>query len=70
MDEHLSANYDADKLPPGKLSTKGVGATAPDLSGSKTLEDGVIVPLGKPKEQKGSKIRMRYVVGVDFKYRK
>ncbi|XP_050235660.1 poly [ADP-ribose] polymerase 2 [Mercurialis annua] len=84
MAEHLSANYDADKLPPGKLSTKGVGETAPDLLGAKTLEDGVIVPLGKPKAQKGSKgallynefivynvaqIRMRYVVQVDFKYR-
>ncbi|KAK9281901.1 hypothetical protein L1049_004808 [Liquidambar formosana] len=34
MAELLSANSSADKLPQGKLSTKGVGATAPDLSGS------------------------------------
>ena len=33
-------------------STKGVGATAPDPSEAQTLDDGVIVPLGKPKEQK------------------
>lgn len=30
-------------------STKGVGSTAPDKSKAKSLEDGVVVPLGKPK---------------------
>ncbi|OAY61835.1 poly [ADP-ribose] polymerase 2-A [Manihot esculenta] len=85
MAELLNANYDADKLPHGKLSTKGVGATAPDLSGAKILDDGVIVPLGKPEEQEGPKgtllyneyivynvdqIRMRYVVQVNFKFKK
>ncbi|KAK4406998.1 Poly [ADP-ribose] polymerase 2 [Sesamum angolense] len=80
----LTANYDADKLPAGKLSTKGVGATAPDLSEALTLEDGVVVPLGTPKEQPGPKgsllyneyivynveqIRMRYLVQVYFKYK-
>ncbi|KAJ6879992.1 hypothetical protein NC652_033359 [Populus alba x Populus x berolinensis] len=84
MAELLCANYDADKLPSGKLSTKGVGRTAPDLSDAKALEDGVVVPLGKPKEQQGSKgsllyneyivynvgqIRMRYVVQVNFNYK-
>ncbi|KAJ9171804.1 hypothetical protein P3X46_015118 [Hevea brasiliensis] len=84
MAELLHADYDADKLPHGKLSTKGVGATAPDLSGAKKLEDGVIVPLGKPKKQGGPKgtllyneyivynvdqIRMRYAVQVNFKYK-
>ncbi|KAD3338172.1 hypothetical protein E3N88_33693 [Mikania micrantha] len=77
MAELLTANYDADKLPPGKLSTKGVGTTAPDMSEIETLEDGVVVPLGRPKKQLSSKasllyneyiaynvdqIRMRYVV--------
>ncbi|XP_051118900.1 poly [ADP-ribose] polymerase 2 [Andrographis paniculata] len=69
MAELLSANYDADKLPTGKLSTKGVGATAPDPSEAKTLDDGVVVPLGKPKEQqhqaggaKGSLLYNEYIV--------
>ncbi|KAK2965174.1 hypothetical protein RJ640_019929, partial [Escallonia rubra] len=84
MAELLTTKYDADQLPKGKLSTKGVGATAPDFSKVETLEDGVVVPLGKPKEQKGLKgsllyneyivynvdqIRMRYVVHVNFNYR-
>ncbi|XP_069144296.1 poly [ADP-ribose] polymerase 2-like isoform X2 [Solanum lycopersicum] len=82
MNELLSANYDADKLPWGKLSTKGVGATAPDPKASQILEDGVIVPLGNPKNQRkqGSllynefivynveQIRMRYVIQVEFNY--
>ncbi|KAL5996166.1 Poly [ADP-ribose] polymerase 2 [Asimina triloba] len=55
MEELLSANYNADKLPKGKLSTKGVGATAPDPSDFQMLEDGTIVPCGQPKEQEGPK---------------
>ncbi|XP_073144779.1 poly [ADP-ribose] polymerase 2 isoform X2 [Henckelia pumila] len=84
MAELLAANYNADRLPPGKLSTKGVGGTAPDIKEARTLEDGVVVPLGKPKAQPGSKvsllyneyivynveqIKMRYVVHVNFKFR-
>ncbi|KAL0435900.1 UNVERIFIED_CONTAM: Poly [ADP-ribose] polymerase 2 [Sesamum radiatum] len=57
MAELLTNNYDADKLPAGKLSTKGVGATAPDLSEALTLEDGVVVPLGTPREQPGPKLQ-------------
>ncbi|KAK1428165.1 hypothetical protein QVD17_16993 [Tagetes erecta] len=85
MAELLTANYNADKLPPGKLSTKGVGATAPDMSETETLEDGAVVPLGRPKQQLSSKasllyneyiaynvdqIRMRYVVHVNFNFKK
>ncbi|KAI3682761.1 hypothetical protein L1987_82991 [Smallanthus sonchifolius] len=85
MAELLTANYDADKLPQGKLSTKGVGATAPDMSEIETLDDGVVVPLGRPKKQLSSKasllyneyitynvdqIRMRYVVHVNFNFKK
>lgn len=82
--ELLTANYNADNLPQGKLSTKGVGATAPDMSESEILEDGVVVPLGRPKQQLSSKagsllyneyiaynvdqIRMRYVVQVNFNF--
>lgn len=83
MAELLAANYDANILPPGKLSTKGVGGTAPDIREAQTLEDGVVVPLGKPKKQPGPKvsllyneyivynveqIKMRYVVHVNFKF--
>ncbi|KAJ8557738.1 hypothetical protein K7X08_004504 [Anisodus acutangulus] len=83
MNELLLANCNADKLPLGKLSTKGVGATAPDFEKAQKLEDGVIVPLGNSKEQpkyKGSllyneyivynveQIRMRYVIQVEFNY--
>ncbi|XVF80597.1 hypothetical protein PTKIN_Ptkin15bG0086500 [Pterospermum kingtungense] len=84
MAELLQPKSDADKLPDGKLSTKGVGATAPDPSEAQTLNDGVIVPLGKPKEQKREgallyneyivynvdQIKMRYLVQVNFKYTK
>nr|XP_028943594.1 poly [ADP-ribose] polymerase 2-like [Malus domestica] len=31
-------------------STKGVGGTEPDFSEAQLLDDGVVVPLGKPKE--------------------
>ncbi|KAL6500309.1 Poly [ADP-ribose] polymerase 2 [Orobanche hederae] len=84
MAELLTANYEADKLPAGKLSTKGVGSTAPDLSEAATLENGLVVPLGRPKEQPGPKgalcyneyivynveqIRMRYIVNVNFNFK-
>ncbi|XP_007199613.2 poly [ADP-ribose] polymerase 2 isoform X2 [Prunus persica] len=83
MAELLTAKYDADKLPEGKLSTKGVGGTEPDLSQARLLDDGVVVPLGKPKENSEPKgallyneyivynveqIRMRYVVQVNFHF--
>ncbi|XP_057782300.1 poly [ADP-ribose] polymerase 2 isoform X2 [Salvia miltiorrhiza] len=84
MAELLTANYHADQLPPGKLSTKGVGSTAPDSSEMQTLKDGVVVPIGRPKEQPGPKgsllyneyivynaeqIRMRYLVQVNFNFK-
>ncbi|MBA0831950.1 hypothetical protein Goarm_016375, partial [Gossypium armourianum] len=64
MAELLQAKSDADKLPDGKLSTKGVGATAPDPSEAQSLDDGVVVPLGKPKEQKrkGALLYNEYIV--------
>lgn len=37
-------------------STKGVGGTAPDFSEAQALEDGLIVPLGKPKKNLGMKV--------------
>ncbi|CAN6693718.1 unnamed protein product [Malus baccata var. baccata] len=84
MAELLAAKYDADKLPVGKLSTKGVGGTEPDSSKVESLDDGVMVPLGQQKENtshEGSlrhneyivynveQIRMRYVVQVNFNFK-
>ncbi|KAL5561434.1 hypothetical protein UlMin_031181 [Ulmus minor] len=84
MAELHCAKCDADKLPEGKLSTKGVGRTAPDLSEARTLDDGVLVPGGKPKENPNheghllyneyivynvEQIKMRYVVQVNFNYK-
>uniref|UniRef100_A0A6V7PG07 Poly [ADP-ribose] polymerase n=1 Tax=Ananas comosus var. bracteatus TaxID=296719 RepID=A0A6V7PG07_ANACO len=84
MNELLFSDYNADKLPKGKLSTKGVGKTAPDMSESMTLEDGVVVPQGTPKEDRFAKgtllyneyivynvnqIKMRYVIHVNFNFK-
>lgn len=84
MEELLYAKYDADNLPAGKLSTKGIGATAPDLSESLVLDGGVVVPFGKPVQKSSAKgsllyneyivynvdqIRMRYVLQVNFNYK-
>ncbi|XP_052186181.1 poly [ADP-ribose] polymerase 2 isoform X1 [Diospyros lotus] len=86
MAELVEANYDADKLPEGKMSTKGVGSTAPEFSEAQMLEAGTIVPLGKPKEQPAGpqgallyneyivynvdQIRMRYIVQVNFNFKR
>ncbi|PIA61335.1 hypothetical protein AQUCO_00300704v1 [Aquilegia coerulea] len=82
MAEVLFPNSNAGQLPEGKLSIKGIGSRVPDSSEFKVLEDGVIVPLGKPKmqPQQGSflfneyvvynvdQIRMRYVIHVNFNF--
>ncbi|CAI9105413.1 OLC1v1004328C3 [Oldenlandia corymbosa var. corymbosa] len=60
MVELVNADYNADKLPQGKLSTKGVGQTAPDLSEAQVLDDNVIVPLGRPKEQRSTRASLLY----------
>lgn len=85
MNELLNADYDANNLPKGKLSTKGVGQMAPNIAESKIIDDGVVVPLGKPKEEpskRGSllyneyivynvdQIRMRYVLHVSFNFKR
>ncbi|KAL6626219.1 hypothetical protein ACP70R_029945 [Stipagrostis hirtigluma subsp. patula] len=85
MNELLNADYYANNLPKGKLSTKGVGQTAPDLAESKITEDGLVIPLGKPKQEpskRGSllyneyivynvdQIRMRYVLHVSFNFKR
>ncbi|KAM0878797.1 hypothetical protein ACQ4PT_034651 [Festuca glaucescens] len=85
MNELLTADYNANNLPKGKLSTKGVGQMAPNIAESKITDDGVVVPLGKPKEEpskRGSllyneyivynidQIRMRYVLHVSFNFKR
>ncbi|XP_024525660.1 poly [ADP-ribose] polymerase 2 [Selaginella moellendorffii] len=84
MNELYQADYNANRLPPGKLSTKGLGRSVPNSSQFKTLPDGVVVPLGKPVKSPNSntsleyneyivydtkQIRMRYVLQVDFQYK-
>lgn len=83
MNELFHADYNANDLPIGKLSTKGVGRTVPDPKEFKTLEDGVVVPVGSPvpsNQQQASlmyneyivydvsQIRMRYLLQVRFNY--
>jgi len=46
--ELTQADYNADRLPPGRHSTKGVGRTQPDPAETVVMPDGVAVPLGKP----------------------
>ena len=46
----LAADYEADKLPDGFHSTKGLGKIAPDISQFDKLSDGVIVPCGLPTD--------------------
>ncbi|CAK9212976.1 unnamed protein product [Sphagnum troendelagicum] len=85
MQELFTGNFHADQLPSGKLSTKGVGRTAPDTKEYMTLPDGVTVPLGKPVQAgiehasllyneyivyNTAQIRMRYVLKVHFDYQR
>ncbi|KAI5577554.1 hypothetical protein BDE02_09G120900 [Populus trichocarpa] len=44
------------------IATKRVGGTSPNLSDAKTLDDGAVVPLGKPEEQQGSKVEQTKVI--------
>ncbi|XP_065064179.1 poly [ADP-ribose] polymerase 2-like [Rhopilema esculentum] len=46
----LAADYEADQLPEGINSVKGLGKTAPDPNEQHMLPDGTIVPLGTPKD--------------------
>ncbi|XP_060074355.1 poly [ADP-ribose] polymerase 1-like [Ylistrum balloti] len=83
MYERFGADY-IDKLPKGKHSTKGVGMTCPDPTGSYALPDGSTIPMGKgvPSSQGRSsllyneyivydvaQINMKYLLKVNFKYK-
>lgn len=43
------ADYNANKLPAGTMSTKGVGRSQPDAAEFVTLDDGLVVPCGRLK---------------------
>jgi poly [ADP-ribose] polymerase len=42
----VRADYHADRLPPGKLSTLGMGSTTHDTTQTHTTADGMVVPCG------------------------
>ena len=80
--ELLHSDYNANKLPTGKHSTKGMGANVPNPAQSKMLGD-VKVPMGVQAKSDISssllyneyivydvaQIRMRYALRVKFNYR-
>eukprot|EP00747_Dinoflagellata_sp_TGD_P100722 gnl/TRDRNA2_/TRDRNA2_168120_c1_seq1.p1 gnl/TRDRNA2_/TRDRNA2_168120_c1~~gnl/TRDRNA2_/TRDRNA2_168120_c1_seq1.p1 ORF type:complete len:406 (-),score=114.97 gnl/TRDRNA2_/TRDRNA2_168120_c1_seq1:27-1124(-) len=84
MNELFNADFNANKLPRGKLSTKGCGKTAPNASESETWGNNVIVPCGKAKDLSAeitgsllynefivydvAQIRTRFLLEVEFKY--
>ena len=45
--ELIQANYDADKLPANKSSTKGLGKSEPDKKEWIKIDNDVTVPIGK-----------------------
>ena len=55
MCDKTDADYDADKLPSGKNSTRGLGKTIPDPTETLELKDGTVVPLGKPVANSNAK---------------
>jgi len=80
-----AADYDAQNLPSGTNSVKGVGKTQPDPREDVTMEDGVIVPVGKPTSTPDSddsallyneyivyntdQVRPRYLVQLSFNFK-
>lgn len=47
--ELQQADGNADKLPKGKMSTKGLGRSEPDKNEWVTLDDGCVIPCGNLK---------------------
>lgn len=71
------------KLPKYKHSVKGLGKTAPDPEKNKILEDGTVVPSGKPVKTNvddtsllyneyvvynAAQVLMRFLIKVEFEY--
>ena len=79
----LQADYNANQLPKGKNSVKGVGKTRGKPENYHTMEDGTIVPLG-PSETEAvpggsllyneyivydtAQVRLRYLAKINFKF--
>lgn len=72
------------KLPSNKHSTKGLGQTAPNPKEAVTTDDGVEIPLGKPKKTNVAdtcllyneyiiydvaQVNIKYLLKVNFKYK-
>jgi poly [ADP-ribose] polymerase 2/3/4 len=55
FNELKQADNNADKLPKGKMSTKGVGKSEPNESEWVKLDDGCVIPIGKLKNKVDSK---------------
>ena len=82
--EKVNADYNADKLPKGKHSTKGLGSIAPS---NYVERDGVKIPMGKAAPVQHSEhqhlslqynefivydvsqIRMKYLIKIKFNYK-
>lgn len=62
FNELKQADYNADQLPPGKQSTKGVGRAEPDKNEWVTLDDGLVVPVGKVKNVVSAKDAANYAL--------
>jgi len=79
------ADYNADRLPDGKLSTKGCGKEFPDPKQAIKLDNGCIVPCGTPLKGQlpqtsvllynefivysVSQVKIRYLVKMRFDYK-
>ena len=61
MNELYTTDYNADKLPHGKHSTKGCGTTYPDESQS-IIDDYLEIPLGKPKNNKENRVKLIFLL--------
>ncbi|XP_065832639.1 poly [ADP-ribose] polymerase 1-like [Oscarella lobularis] len=83
MYERLHADH-ITKLPKGKHSTKGVGRMFPDPSGTRVMDDGMIIPMGKGRTEGDAggslqyneyivydvaQIRMKYLFKMNFKHK-
>jgi len=81
QNELLNADIDADKLPKGKHSVKGVGKTSPMPENFTKLSDGTIIPMGPgaKKDVPGAallyneyivydteQVRLRYLAKIHF----
>ncbi|XP_003385071.1 PREDICTED: poly [ADP-ribose] polymerase 1-like [Amphimedon queenslandica] len=84
MYEREHADY-ITSLPAGKHSTKGIGRTAPDPTSNYVSESGAIIPMGKGTTSSSrstsllyneyivydvAQINMKYLIKMNFKYRR